>query len=80
MATEREKIVSEENYEISKKIYNLFKKYKNYENEIKKVQVVEKYNPDELFKRKEETKIQEVAMIEVKEQKWYRKILKLFRK
>lgn len=75
MATEREKIVSEQNYEISKNIYNLFKKYKNYESDIKKVQRVEKYNPDNLFKnnRKQvkqvETKVNtdNVSLVEYKE-------------
>lgn len=40
----------------------------------------EKYNSDELFKNKKETIKQEVAMVEVKEQKWYEKVLKFFRK
>lgn len=36
MTTEKEKMISKENYEISKKIYNLFKKYKNFESDTKK--------------------------------------------
>ena len=80
MLTERKKIVSEQNYEISRKIYNLFKKYKNYESEIKKAQIVEKYNPDELFKNKREIQRQEVAIMEVKEQKWYSKIFDFIKK
>ena len=80
MVTEREKIVSKQNYEISRKIYNLFKKYKNYESEIKKVQIVEKYNPDDLFKNRREIQRQEVAIVEVKEQKWYSKIFDFIKK
>ena len=80
MVTEREKIVSKQNYEISRKIYNLFKKYKNYESEIKKVQIVEKYKPDDLFKNRREIQRQEVAIVEVKEQKWYSKIFDFIKK
>lgn len=38
------------------------------------------YNPDDLFKNKKETKEQEVAMAEVKEHKWYKKVFDFFRK
>ena len=38
------------------------------------------YNPDDLFKNKKETKEQEVAMVEVKEHKWYKKVFDFFRK
>ena len=31
MITEKERIVSNDNYEISKKLFDLFKKYKNYD-------------------------------------------------
>ena len=80
MTTEKEKMISKENYEISKKIYNLFKKYKNFESDTKKVQIVEKYNPEDLFKTRKEKINSEVAIIEVKEQKWYKKIFMFFRK
>lgn len=80
MTTEKEKMISKENYEISKKIYNLFKKYKNFESDTKKVKIVEKYNPDDLFKTRKEKIKTEVAIIEVKEQKWYKKIFMFFRK
>ena len=80
MTTEKEKMISKENYEISKKIYNLFKKYKNFESDTKKVQIVEKYNPEDLFKTRKEKIKSEVAIIEVKEQKSYKKIFMFFRK
>ena len=38
------------------------------------------YNPDDLFKNKKETKEQEVAMVEVKQQKWHKKVFDFFRK
>lgn len=38
------------------------------------------YNPDDLFKNKKETKEQEVAIVEVKEHKWYKKVFDFFRK
>ena len=40
----------------------------------------EKYNINELFKNNKKTKTQEVAMVEVKEQKWYKKVFGFFRK
>lgn len=40
----------------------------------------EKYNTNELFKNNKKTKTQEVAMVEVKEQKWYKKVFDFFRK
>lgn len=40
----------------------------------------EKYNINELFKNNKKTKTQEVAMVEVKEQKWYKKVFDFFRK
>lgn len=75
MITEKEKIISNENYEISKKIYDLFKKYKNYKSNVKDVPIVEKYNPDDLFKnnrkqvKQAETKVNtdNVSLVEYKE-------------
>ncbi len=40
----------------------------------------EKYNINELFKNNKKTKTQEVAIVEVKEQKWYKKVFDFFRK
>lgn len=40
----------------------------------------EKYNINELFKNNKKNKTQEVAMVEVKEQKWYKKVFDFFRK
>lgn len=41
-----------------------------------------KYNPDNIFKKNkiERTTEEEVALVEVKTEKWYKKILKLFKK
>ena len=41
-----------ENYEISLKVYKLFKKYQNYETNIKNAEIMVKYNPDNLFKNR----------------------------
>lgn len=47
-----------------------------YQKEIK-----EKYNPNNLFKKSNVENIKkEVALVEVKEEKWYQKILTFFRK
>lgn len=87
MISEKERIVSKENYEISLKVYKLFKKYQNYENDIKNAEMMVKYNPDNLFKNRRKVKdkeIDEVAMIEVKFNNifekirdWIKKILKI---
>ena len=59
MISEKERIVSKENYEISLKVYKLFKKYQNYETDIKNAEMMVKYNPDNLFKKREKvTEIQ----------------------
>ena len=40
----------------------------------------EKYKSDELFNNKKEKETQEVALVEVKEQKWYKKVFDFFKK
>lgn len=87
MINEKERTVSKENYEISLKVYKLFKKYQNYETNIKNAEIMVKYNPDNLFKNRRKVidkKIEEVAMIEVKSNNilgkirdWIKKILKV---
>ena len=87
MINEKERTVSKENYEISLKVYKLFKKYQNYETNIKNAEIMVKYNPDNLFKNRRKViykKIEEVAMIEVKSNNilgkirdWIKKILKI---
>lgn len=48
----------------------------NYQKEIK-----EKYDPDNLFKKSNVENVKkEVALVEVKKEKWYQKILTFFRK
>lgn len=39
----------------------------------------EKYKPNELFSTKKEKETQEFALVEVKEEKWYKKIFDFFR-
>ena len=87
MINEKERTVSKENNEISLKVYKLFKKYQNYETDIKNAEMMVKYNPDNLFKNRRKVidkKIEEVAMIEVKSNNilekirdWIKKILKI---
>lgn len=87
MINEKERTVSKENYEISLKVYKLFKKYQNYETDIKNAEIMVKYNPDNLFKNRRKVidkKKEEVAMIEVKSNNilekirdWINKILKI---
>ena len=87
MINEKERTVSKENYEISLKVYKLFKKYQKYETDIKNAEMMVKYNPDNLFKNRRKVidkKIEEVAMIEVKSNNilekirdWIKKILKI---
>lgn len=87
MINEKERTVSKENYEISLKVYKLFKKYQNYETNIKNAEIMVKYNPDNLFKNRRKVidkKKEEVAMIEVKSNNilekirdWINKILKI---
>lgn len=87
MINEKERTVSKENYEISLKVYKLFKKYQNYETDIKNAEMMVKYNPDNLFKNRRKVidkKIEEIAMIEVKSNNilekirdWINKILKI---
>ena len=80
MITEKERIVSNENYEISKKIYYLFKKYENYDKQILEKQNVIHYNPDDLFKNKNtiklQTKTEEVSLVEIKKDNWFIKFIK----
>ena len=80
MITEKERIVSNENYEISKKIYFLFKKYENYDKQILEKQNVIHYNPDDLFKNKNtikfKTKTEEVSLVEIKKDNWFINIFK----
>ena len=80
MITEKERIVSNENYEISKKIYYLFKKYQNYDKQILEKQNVIHYNPDDLFKNKNtiklQTKTEEVSLVEIKKDNWFIKFIK----
>ena len=52
MINEKERTVSKENYEISLKVYKLFKKYQNYETNIKNAEIMVKYNPDNLIKNR----------------------------
>ena len=52
MINEKERTVSIENYEISLRVYKLFKKYQNYETNIKNAEIMVKYNPDNLFKNR----------------------------
>lgn len=87
MINEKERTVSKENYEISLKVYKLFKKYQNYETNIKNAEIMVKYNPDNLFKNRRKVidkKKEEVAMIEAKSNNilekirdWINKILKI---
>lgn len=84
MITEKEKIISDENYEISKRIYNLFKKYKNYnkENIDSKVEVnnqVSKFNYEELFKNIKKDvcgNANELAITEIKKENWLIRFIK----
>ena len=86
MITEKEKMVSDENYEISKRIYKLFKKYKIYNKENivsnSKIEVknnISKYNYDELFKNRKKHIYQnsnELAITEIKKENWFIKIIK----
>ena len=51
MFTEKEYIVSDDNYEISKKIHYLFKKYENYGRfNFQDKQPMMEYNSNDLFK------------------------------
>lgn len=85
MITEKEHKISDENYEISKKIYFLLKKYKDYDKKIQEKQNTVKYNPDDLFKNRKKDvtdcpHVNEVALVEVKKGNWIiRLIKKLFR-
>ena len=47
MISEKKDKISDENYEISKKIYYLFKKYKDYDEKSRKEQYTIKYNERE---------------------------------
>lgn len=85
MITEKEYNVSDENYEISKKIYYLFKKYKDYDKKLQEERYAIKYNPDDLFKNRKKnitdsSHANEVAIVEVKKENWIIKLIKrLFR-
>lgn len=85
MITEKEHKVSDENYEISKKIYYLFKKYKDYDKKLQEESYANKYNPDDLFKNRKKditdySQVNEVALVEVKKENWIIRLIKrLFR-
>lgn len=95
MITEKEKIILDENYEISKKIYNLFKKYRNYTNENANSRVVDnnkafQYNYDDLFKKNivktQQAEIKEntdnISLIPYKENiftRFYNRIKRIFK-
>ena len=85
MITEKEHKVSNENYEISKKIYYLFKKYKEYDKKLQEEPYTNKYNPDDLFKNRKKnstdySQVNEVALVEVKKENWIIRLIKrLFR-
>ncbi len=85
MITEKEYKVSDENYEISKKIYFLFKKYKDYDKKLQEEQYNVKYNPDDLFKNRKKditnySHVNEVALVEAKKENWIIRLIKrLFR-
>ncbi len=96
MVTEKEKKISDENYEISKKIYNLFKKYRNYNNEntdskIENTTQITEFNYDDLFKNRKKTientdeknNIDNVSLIQYRENffiKFLNKIKKIFKR
>ena len=93
MVTEKEKKVSDENYEISKKIYNLFKKYRRYNNDskIKNTPQFNEFNYDDLFKNRKKTientneknNIVSASLIEYKENfftKFLNKIKRIFKR
>ena len=88
MISEKKDKISDENYEISEKIYYLFKKYKNYDEKSREEQYNIKYNKDDLFsnRKKDENDflhahVNEVALVEVKKENWIIKFIKrLFRR
>ena len=86
MISEKKDKISDENYEISKKIYYLFKKYKDYDEKSRKEQYTIKYNEDDLFRNRKKEKtdfsnVSEVALVEVKKENWIIKFIKrLFRR
>lgn len=65
-----------ENSEVKRKLLD---KYKNneiqYQEELRK-----KYNPEDLFKNKKESKPEETSLIEAKKEKWYEKMFSFLRK
>lgn len=65
-----------ENSEVKRKLLD---KYKNneiqYQEELRK-----KYNPENLFKNKKESKPEETSLVEVKKEKWYEKMFSFLRK
>lgn len=84
MITEKEHKVSNENYEISKKIYYLFKKYKNYDKKLQEEPYRNKYNPDNIFRSKQKklevVPVEEqIELVEYKKQKWYQKIFNIIK-
>ncbi len=85
MITEKEYKVSDENYEISKKIYFLFKKNKDYDKKLQEELYTIKYNSDDLFKNKKKnvtdySHVNRVALVEVKKENWIIRLIKrLFR-
>ena len=69
-----EYLLNDEQKELMEKIHQ------NNEEKLEKIKQ-EKYNPDNIFKNTNtETTKEEVALIEVKEEKWYRKMFDFFRK
>lgn len=65
-----------ENSEVKRKLLD---KYKNneiqYQEELRK-----KYNPEDLFKNKKESKPEETSLVEVKKEKWYEKMFSFLKK
>ena len=81
MISEKKDKISDENYEISKKIYYLFKKYKDYDEKSRKEQYTIKYNEDDLFRNRKKEKtdfsnVSEVALVEVKKENWFIRFIK----
>lgn len=61
--------------EKEKLYYRDIQKIKEAENELR-----EKYNPDKIFKNDNVEKTKEVALVEVKEEKWYKKIYNIIKR
>lgn len=68
-----EYLLNDEQKELMKKIHQ------NNEEKLEKNKQ-EKYNSNNIFKNHNVDKVKEVSLIEVKEEKWYRKLFNFFRK